>query len=78
MIVGRTPPSVESDAFAKCKNIKRIYFKGTASEWGRVRPSYAEIATATVYFYVEQQSDVPTDGGKYWHYVFGVPTIWEV
>lgn len=66
-------------AFIACNRLKNVYYKGTASEWGEIsidRNNY-NLTVATIYYYIENETDVPTDGGNYWHYVDGVATPWE-
>ena len=55
-------------AFANT-SLTSIYYGGTATEWGSVSIGInAWTTNATRYYYVENQADVPTDGGNYWHY----------
>ena len=65
------PSSVEYmgyNAFAECYvNIFFEHEKGTID--------YTEVSkTNSVYWYSENK---PTTPGNYWHYVFGIPVIWE-
>lgn len=75
------PDSVESIdyfAFSGC-NLISVYYKGTASDWGRINIDdlgKKDIIDVTRYYYVENEADLPTDGGNYWRYVSGVPTAW--
>ncbi len=42
-----------------------------ASDWSQISiGSYDNgyLTNATRYYYIENEADVPTDGGKYWHY----------
>ena len=44
---------------------------GTADEWSAISiESYNNtyLTSATRYYYIENEADVPTDGGNYWHY----------
>ena len=59
-----------------CDNLRVVYYQGTASEWETITGSSTYLTSATRYYYVENEADVPTDGGNYWHYVDGVPTAW--
>ena len=47
-----------------------VYYKGTTEEWAELEiASYNDSLTnATRYYYVENEAEVPTDGGNYWHY----------
>jgi hypothetical protein len=56
-----------------------VYYKGTADDWVSVSIYYANesLTNATRYYYIENEADVPTDGGKYWHYdQNGAIVIW--
>ena len=55
-----------------------MYYKGTAEEWSEINMDFynTKLTSATRYYYIENEADVPTDGGNYWHYVDGVPTAW--
>ncbi len=57
-------------AFSGCSSLTSVYYKGTADDWSNISigswNSY--LTDATRYYYVENEADVPTDGGKYWHY----------
>lgn len=49
-----------------------IYYEGTEAEWSQIGGSKP---VGTKYYYSETQ---PTTYGNYWHYVDGVPTVWEI
>lgn len=62
---------------------KFVYFMGTEKEWDDIR--YGSVfadgvnepllaISVTVAYYTEEE---PTESGKYWHYVDGVPTMWD-
>jgi hypothetical protein len=60
-----------------------IYYMGSESEFSRI--TFDEdgddwLDNTTVYYYVANESDVPNDGGNYWHYAEdGVtPVVWEL
>lgn len=63
-------------SFFVCIGLTKVYYKGTASEWGNISINSKEnpyITDATRYYYSESQ---PTGSGNYWHYVNGEVTIW--
>ena len=72
--------SIGEWAFSGCSSLTSVYYKGTAEEWSGINMDYynTELTSATRYYYIENEADVPTDGGNYWHYVDGVPTSWVV
>ena len=58
-------------AFYGCNSLTSVYYKGTADEWDNISidSTYNNcLIGATRYYYIENQADVPTDGGNYWHY----------
>ncbi|MBQ9729930.1 MAG: hypothetical protein IJV80_03860, partial [Clostridia bacterium] len=69
---------IGSSAFQGCSKLTSVYYKGTASDWLNIEFGWynEKLTSATRYYYIENEADVPTDGGNYWHYVDGVPTAW--
>jgi hypothetical protein len=71
---------IGKNAFGSCDRLDSIYYTGVASDWEwekvQIADGNAPLTDATIYYYVENQADVPTDGGNYWHYIDGVPTAW--
>ena len=68
---------VEEGAFEACYALTNIYYVGTVEDWERIVIDFDEhsaLFSATRYYYSEKQ---PTTEGNYWHYVDGVPTVWE-
>ena len=65
-------------AFKYCDSITSVYYGGSADEWSSISIDYGntELTPARRYYYVENESEIPADEGKYWHYVDGVPTIY--
>ena len=71
---------IYGDAFDRCSVLKNIYYKGTAEEWNAIvidntYPSSNNILDFTIYYYSETQ---PITEGNFWHYVDGVPTVWQI
>lgn len=60
--------------------LQSVYYRGDAAQWAKVTgKSSSGVEAANVYFYVENEADVPTDGGLYWHFdATGKPVVWEV
>ena len=70
---------VSSSAFIACDSLQNVYYLGTEEGWADINigSSNSYLTKATRYYYVENESDVPTDGGNYWHYdKNGNPVIW--
>ncbi len=70
---------IYGDAFDRCSVLKSIYYKGTVEEWNAivVDNTYTgsnNIRDLTIYYYSETQ---PTTEGNFWHYVDGVPMVWD-
>ena len=79
IVIPKNVTSIGKECFTRCGYFKNVYFKGTQEEWNNITiisDTNNYLSRATKYFYVENQEDVPTDGGKYWHYVEGTPTSW--
>jgi len=68
--------SIGDLAFYQCTGLTTVYYTGTADEWSNITvgSSNDPLTSAAVYFYSEAQ---PTEEGNYWHYVDGVPTVWQ-
>ena len=80
IVIGEGVTSIEIFAFEYCGDLESVYYKGTAEDWEDILiESYGNsyIVNATKYYYIENQEDLPTDGGNYWHYdENGLPIKW--
>ena len=72
--------SIGQYVFKECGKLATVFYGGTETEWKSITidKNNSEFYGATRYYYVEIEADVPADGGNYWHYVDGVPTIWSL
>ena len=70
IVIGYSVISIEREAFTGCTSLAAVYYMGTAEELSTlVNSSNNEIFMSTTkYYYIENEADVPTDGGNYWHY----------
>lgn len=71
---------LQLNLFKGATKLQSVYYRGDAAQWAQVtgKPS-SYVEAANVYFYVENEADVPTDGGLYWHFdATGKPVVWEV
>lgn len=77
------PSSIETIGFTvfyNCDDLTQIYYLGNSAEWDAVEKSANDFESRIIYFYIENQADVPSDNGNYWHYDKDgkTPIIWEV
>ena len=70
VVIGDNVTTIGDATFSGCIGLASVYYKGTASEWADISigSSNTYFTNATRYYYIENQADVPTDGGNYWHY----------
>ena len=68
--------NIDLNAFFNCIKLNIVYYHGTASDWSQIsiHATNSYLQSATKYYYSETQ---PENTGNYWHYVDGIPTIWE-
>ena len=68
--------SIGERAFIMCSKFIDIYFIGSEEDWNDISiGNYnTDLTNATRYYYSETS---PTTTGNFWHYVDGVPTVWE-
>ena len=55
----------------------KIYYEGSEAQWNeyKISESFHDVWwTMNIYFYSETR---PEDSGNYWHYVDGIPQLWE-
>ena len=79
VIIPDSVTSIGYRSFYLSSNLSSIYFEGTEEQWYQISINANSNLSAktVVYFYSE---DEPTDTNTeihYWHYVNGIPTIWE-
>jgi hypothetical protein len=67
---------IEEYAFYNCSGLKIVYYTGTEEEWDKISigTENTDLTDATRYYYSKTK---PTKAGNWWHYVDGVPTVWE-
>ncbi len=79
IVIGDNVVSIGDMAFYNCLSLSAVYYNGVASDWDKIviggsYYSNASLLDATRYYYSETQ---PTEEGNFWHYVDGVPTVWD-
>ena len=62
--------TIDAAAFHWLFKMESVYYGGTAEEKALidVKADNDSLQSATWYYYVETQADVPMDGGNYWYY----------
>ncbi len=63
-------------AFSDCDSLISVFYSGTEAEWNAISigSDNEDLTSATRYYYSETE---PTEEGNFWHYVDGVPTVWD-
>ena len=75
IIIPKSLKEIEYLAFNTAR-LRVVYYMGTESDWNAINIASGNeyLINATRYYYSEKR---PYFEGNYWHYVDGVPTIWE-
>lgn len=74
IIVGGKVEVIGDDAFIRCDGLTEVYFKEDVSDSSKILDGNN---VERIYYYIEIEEDVPTDGGNYWHYdKDGTPVVW--
>lgn len=71
--------SIGNTIFDGCGELTKIYYKGTKAEWESLKIDSRDESLPTdsrLSFFVENEADVPADGGSYWHFADGAPVEW--
>ena len=78
IVISRSVIKIDGLAFTACDSLTDVYYGGNADDWTDINIEHgnSDLTDATLYYYVENESDLPSDDGNYWHYVDGVPTVW--
>lgn len=73
--IGNGVKSIGTNAFRGCTALEKVYYKGTAADWGKIsiNSNNTYLTDAKWYYYSESK---PMGSGNYWHYVDGKPTVW--
>lgn len=79
LVIGTDIESIGDYAFIYSEKLTNVYYRGTKNDWTvkiAIGMANESLCNATRYYYIENLTDLPTDGGNYWRYVDGVPTAW--
>lgn len=74
VVIGSGVKSIAASAFENC-NPNEIFYMGSGEQFSNIAVDQINnfgFTQAAVYYY----SETYQDGGDYWHYVDGVPTVW--
>ena len=75
IVIPKSLKIIEGQSFYLCPTTMITFYMGNEDEWNSVAISDKSTAiNSNVYFYSNVQ---PENNGKYWHYVDGIPTIWD-
>ena len=77
VVIPNSVKYVSEVAFCAWSNAEKVYYLGTPEEWSEILIASMNegITNTPIYYYSET---VPTEEGNFWHYVGGVPTVWDV
>ncbi len=77
VIMPKTITSVGENAFYRTK-LSKVYYEGTSYEFADAEIDEDSGILGYMWYYYENEADVPTGSfNRYWHYVNGIPTVWE-
>ncbi len=71
VVIPDSVTTISEDAFYNCTSLGYVCYKGSVEEWADIERYFnfsEQLAASTIFYYVENEADVPTDGGNYWHY----------
>lgn len=71
VIFPKTLTNIGTNIFTMCQALSTIYYRGTQSDWNKIRKDTS--LTVPVYYYSETE---PTAEGNYWHELDGEPVEW--
>ena len=87
VVIGSSVRSIGSQAFAGTRKTSskggtlKLFYHGAKPDNSYPpeinNPDIDNVSLSDLYYFYENEEDVPDDDGKYWHYVEGVPTVWE-
>lgn len=84
IILPKSVTAVGDYAFSECDFLEKVYYTGTADEWGslNIGRENDDLRGAKMYYYSQsapsQNDGTSVAGNKYWHYVNGKITPWTV
>ena len=69
VVIPSSVTKISENAFLGCDGLTQIFYKGTAEEWLLIQTDSGNyvLQTGNIYYYVENEKEVPASG-NYWHY----------
>ena len=77
LIISKSVRTIEEGAFFESNNLTKVFYMGTAEDWGKIEISTINndtIVNMNVYYFSESK---PEKDGNYWHYIDGEVVVWE-
>ena len=79
ILIPKSVKKIEGCAFKNCTALSNVYYCGDNVDWSVISidsfdNANSSLTSSTVYYYSETE---PTTEGNFWHYVDGVPTVWD-
>lgn len=75
VIIPKSIEIIDYGAFINTNSLEKLYYLGTSEEWENIKIySDSYLLEKTIYYYSET---LPSESGNYWHYVEGLPVIWQ-
>ena len=76
LVIPKAVTSIGSYALANLNALENVYYCGSESDYENVSVGEINLSlkAENTYFYSESE---PSGEGNFWHYVDGVPTIWQ-
>ena len=76
IVFPKTVTETWNGIFSECTSFKYFFYEGTKKEFDDSKiSSNLGVDASKIYYYSETE---PTESGQYWHYVDGMPTIWQL
>lgn len=76
IIIPKSISLIDSLAFSNCENLMQILYEGNIEDFNKIKIKKSSgINKKNVYFYSIEK---PKNIGNYWHYVNGIPKIWNI
>ena len=78
LVIRADTVGIAGGVFGSDSSLKTVYYLERQTAYNKIKfnsKDNSAIISARIYFFVETK---PNSSGSFWHYVDGVPTVWEV